>query len=132
NPVMDDGTIIVDAITVDGRHVDPFWDAPPDFDLLHAKSFGYNQIWSDYFNRIHMGGNKQFRDSMVEYMRRLPERTGNPNDQLVSGDVYWVRDMNPRFGTIESFAQANDLLFSFGEVGGARDPKAAVADKPDS
>ncbi len=132
NPVMDDGTIIVDAITVDGRHVDPFWNAPPDFDLLHAKSFGYNQIWSDYFNRIHMGGNKQFRDSMVEYMRRLPERTGNPNDQLVSGDVYWVRDMNPRFGTTESFAQANDLLFSFGETGGARDPKAAVADKPDS
>lgn len=132
NPVMDDGTVIVDAITIDGRHVDPFWNAPPNFDLLHAKSFGYNQIWSDYFNRIHMGGNKQFRDSMVDYMRRLPERTGNPNDQLVSGDVYWVRDMNPRYGTTESFAQANDLLFSFGEVGGARDPKAAVADKPDS
>ncbi len=132
NPVMDDGTIIVDAITVDGRHVDPFWNEPPNFDLLHVKSYGYNQIWSDYFNRMHMGGNKGYRDAMVDYLRRLPERTGNPNDALVSGEVYWVRDMNPRFGNTESFAQANDLLFVFGENGGAKEPKNAAPDKPDS
>ncbi|MBL9024448.1 MAG: HTTM domain-containing protein [Myxococcales bacterium] len=132
NPVMDDGTIIVDAITVDGRHVDPFWNEKPSFDLLHVKSYGYNQIWSDYFNRMHMGGNKQYRDSMIDYMRRLPERTGNPNDALVSGEVYWVRDMNPRFGSTESYAQANELLFVFGETGGAKEPKNAAPEKPDS
>ncbi len=135
NPVMDDGTIVVDAITVDGRHVDPFWGEPPNFDLLNAKSFAYNQIWSDYFNRIHMAGNKQFRDAAVDYMRRLPERTGNPNDKLVSGEVYWVRDMNPRFNTTNSYAQQNDLLFTFEETGGSKDPKSAsasTANKPDS
>ena len=68
NPVMDDGTIVCDAVTVDGRRVDPLsiqWPPytlrAPDFDLTHAKSFGYNLIWSDYFNRMHMGGNTSFR-----------------------------------------------------------------------
>lgn len=122
NPVTDDGTVIVDAITVDGRHVDPFWGEPPNFDLLHAKSFGYNQIWSDYFNRIHMGQNRAYRDAAIDYMRRLPERTGNPNDRLISGEVYWVRDMNPKWRTTESYAEARDLLWTFGETGGSKDP----------
>ena len=63
NPVMDDGTIVVDAITVDGRHVDPFSIhvepytlREPNFDLLHARSLRTNQIWGDYFNRIHTPG----------------------------------------------------------------------------
>jgi hypothetical protein len=121
NPVKDDGTIIVDAITVDGRHVDPFWNQPPNFDLLNAKSFGYNQIWSDCFNRIHSNGNRSYRDSMIGYMRRLPIRTGHPNDALESGEVYWVKDMNPRFGTTKSYAYGKELLFTFGKDGGSRD-----------
>ncbi|MFO0551018.1 MAG: hypothetical protein U0271_21695 [Polyangiaceae bacterium] len=122
NPVMDDGTIVVDAITVDGRHVDPFWGKPPNFDLQNAKSFGYNQIWSDYFNRIHLPGNRAYRDAAIDYMRRLPERTGNPNDKIVSGEVYWVRDMNPRFGKKQSWGGSKELLFTFGEEGGNREP----------
>jgi len=121
NPVMDDGTIVVDAITKDGRHVDPFWGKEPNFDLLNAKSFGYNQIWSDYFNRMHMGGNRGFRDAMVEYLRRLPERTKNPADELVSGEVYWVKDMNPKWGTRASYNEQRELLFTFGAEGGAKD-----------
>jgi hypothetical protein len=132
NPVMDDGTIIVDAVTIDGRHVDPFWQKEPNFDLLNAKSFGYNQIWSDYFNRMHLAGNRGFRDAMVDYMRRLPERTGNPNDELVSGEVYWVKDMNPKWKTTKSWNQQRDLLFSFGKEGGAKDAQNRIAKPPGS
>lgn len=113
NPVMDDGTIVVDAITVDGRHVDPFWNEAPNFDLIHAKSFGYNQIWSDYFNRMHLPGNSGYRDAMRDYLLRLPERTGDPNDAIVSGDVYWVKDMNPRWDQTESYNEERVKLFSF-------------------
>src|SRR5262249_27569127 len=63
NPVMDDGTIVVDAITVDGRHIDPFTRKEPDFDLLHSKSLKYNQMWCDYYNRIHLPGNTGYRDA---------------------------------------------------------------------
>lgn len=125
NPVMDDGTIVCDAVTVDGRRVDPFsiqWPPyelrEPNFDLIHAKSFDYNQIWSDYFNRMHMGGNTSFRKPMKEFIFRLPERTGNPNDAIVKGTVYWMHDMNPRFPRrgkrqIESYGYNRKELFKF-------------------
>ena len=118
NPVMDDGTIVVDAITVDGRHVDPFSIhvepytlREPDFDLLHAKSLRTNQIWGDYFNRAHNPG--AVRDAMKEYLLKLPQRTGHPEDTLVSGEVFWVTDMNPVWGSIESYKLEKNKLFAF-------------------
>jgi hypothetical protein len=113
NPTYDDGTLVVDALTIDGRHVDPFWGEEPNLDLLHARSFGYSQIWSDYFNRMHMPGNSYYREAMKEYLLRLPERTGNPNDAIVSGDVYWVQDMNPKWGETSSYQEERNVLFSF-------------------
>ncbi len=119
NPVMDDGTIIADAVTADGRHIDPFWDQEPNYDLVHTESYRYNQIWSDYFNRMHFAGNRPYYDSMVDYMRRLPERTGDPSDRIVSGEVYWVSDMNPKWGQRNSWNEKRELLFTFREQGGA-------------
>ncbi len=121
NPVMDDGTIITDCVTVDGRRIDPLsTDAlrapkplPPDMDILHAQSYGYNQIWSDYYNRMHLAQNSSFRNPMKDYIFRLPERTGNPNDACVKGAVYWVHDMNPRFRQTKSFGYNRDELFRF-------------------
>ncbi len=152
NPVMDDGTIVVDAVTVDGRRIDPFSIhyppyelSLPNFDLLHAKSFNYNQIWSDYFNRMHMGGNTSYRKPMKEFIFRLPERTGNPDDAVVKGAVYWVHDMNPRFPRkggrqTESYGYNRKELFTFtnpdGEVQkrwrdlGAKEPPPAPLPVP--
>lgn len=113
NPVMDDGTIVVDAITIDGRHIDPFTGKEPNWDLPNAKSLGYNQIWCDYFNRMHLSQNSPFRDAMKEYMYRLPARTGRSEDAIVSGDVYWIQDMNPKWRTTESFDFKKTKLFSF-------------------
>jgi hypothetical protein len=120
NPVMDDGTLVVDAVTVDGRHVDPFsiHSHPftlrePDFDLIHAKSLWLTQAWGDYFNRIHLPGNTGYRDAMKDYMFRLPERTGNPNDALVSGEVFWVTDQNPRWNEKQSYQLEKNKLFAF-------------------
>ena len=118
NPVMDDGTLVVDAITVDGRHVDPFslhvepyTLREPNFDLLHAKSLRTNQIWGDYFNRAHNPG--AVRDAMKEYLLKLPRRTGHPEDTLVSGEVFWVTDMNPVWGSIDSYKLEKSKLFAF-------------------
>ncbi len=113
NPVMDDGHLIVDAITVDGRHIDPFTGKEPNFELLSAKSLRLNQIWSDYFNRIHTGSNTAYRDAMKAYLNRLPERTGNPNDAIVSADVYWITDMNPKWNDTKSYDYQQKKLFSY-------------------
>jgi hypothetical protein len=111
NPVMDDGTIVVDALTVDGRHVDPFTGKEPYWDL--TKSLRLTQIWCDYFNRIQLPANTAYRDAMKDYMYRLPQRTGNPSDAIVSGDVYWVKKMNPRWNEITPYGYEKSKLFSF-------------------
>src|SRR5262249_35460619 len=118
NPVMDDGTLVVDAITVDGHHIDPFTGQAPnlpefDFDLSKVQSFGYSQIWCDYYNRIHLPANAAYRDAMKDYMFRLPERSGKPQDAILSGDVYWVQDMNPRWNETKSYKYEKVKLFSF-------------------
>lgn len=112
-PVTDDGTIVVDAKTIDGRKIDPFTGHPPNWDIGKVKSYRYNQIWCDYFNRMKDPGNANFRDAMKDYLIRLPERTGHPEDAIVSGDVYWIRDMNPPFGKTESYKFEKQKLFSF-------------------
>jgi hypothetical protein len=113
NPVMDDGTIVVDAVTVDGRRIDPFTGTEPNFDLLHAKSLGYSQIWCDYFNRMHLGANTPYREAMKEYMFRYQDRTGRAEDAIASGDVYWVKDWNPKWNQTESYGQDKEKMFSF-------------------
>jgi hypothetical protein len=113
NPVMDDGTIVVDALTVDGRHIDPFTGKEPNWDLSNAKSLRHSQIWCDYFNRMHLSQNSGFRDAMKEYMYRLPDRTGRAEDAIVSGEVFWVQDMNPKWGERQSYKYEKVKLFSF-------------------
>jgi hypothetical protein len=113
NPVMEDGTIVVDAITVDGRHIDPFTGKEPFFDLINVKSLRLTQIWCDYFNRIQLPANSGYRDAMKEYMYRLPERTGRPDDAIISGDVYWVKALNPRWNETQKYGLEKNKLFSF-------------------
>jgi hypothetical protein len=113
NPVMDDGTIVVDALTVDGRHIDPFTGKEPDFDLLDKKSLWLSQIWGDYFNRMQTPNFAGYRDAMKEYMYRYSDRTGRPEDAIVSGDVYWVHDMNPKWNDTRSYNQEKTKVFSF-------------------
>lgn len=113
NPAMEDGTIVVDAITVDGRHVDPFTGKTPDFDLSAAKSLRLTQIWCDYYNRMQLSANVGYREAMKDYMLRLPSRTGNQADAIVSGDVYWVKDLNPRWNESTPWGYERNKLFSF-------------------
>lgn len=132
NPVMDDGTVVIDAVTVDGRHVDPVSGKTPDFDLPNAKSFGYNQIWSDYYNRIRMPANTAYRDALREWVLRFPERTGRPEDAIVSGDVYWIADMNPRYGDPKhkSYAFRQEKLFSFDRERVITTPRSSSSSAP--
>ena len=124
SPPRDDGTVVVDAITVDGRHVDPFSIhvepyslRAPDFDLLHARSLRLSQIWGEYFSGIHTLSYAPFRVAMKDYLRALPQRTGRPEDALVSGEVFWICDRNPPWGSTQSSDLEKFRLFSFDAAG---------------
>ena len=96
NPIQTDGAITIDALTIDGRRIDPFTGEPPDLDLSDARGLGLSQIRQDYFNRIRLDHNRAFRTPLERHLAKWHEFTGNPNDELVGFDMYWVTDHNPK------------------------------------
>lgn len=117
NPITDDGSIAVDAITEDGRHIDPFTGQPPDLDLSDARGLGLNQIWQDYFNRIRLERNKVYREGLKDYLIRWHEEMGRPQDRLVAFDVYWLRDQCPKPGESKPYRHERLAILTY------RDPK---------
>ncbi|HVY45925.1 MAG TPA: HTTM domain-containing protein, partial [Minicystis sp.] len=95
NPITEDGTVVVDAITVDGRHVDPFTGKPPELDLTKSDGLGLSQIRQDYFNRIRLDHNNHARQGLHDWILAYPKRTGRAEDEIVAFDAYWVRDECP-------------------------------------
>jgi hypothetical protein len=95
NPIRDDGTVAVDAITSDGRHVDPFTGTTPDLNISDARGLGLGQIPQDYFNRIRLDRNRNYRRPLEDWIRRYHKRTGRAEDEVVFFNVYWLTDRNP-------------------------------------
>ena len=117
NPITDDGSITVDARTIDGRKIDPFTGKEPDLDLTDADGLGLGQIPQDYFNRIRLDRNTVYRQGLTEYLRAWHLRTGHPEDELVSFDVYWVRDQCPAPGDKHPYANETLALLSYRKQG---------------
>ena len=95
--------------------------AAPDFDLVHARSLRAPQVWGDYFNRIPTSDYRAYRAAMKDYLLALPRRTGHPGDALASGEVFWISDKNPRWGSKESYDFNKIRLFTFDATGSMTD-----------
>jgi hypothetical protein len=109
-----DGTIVVDAITRDGRHLDPFTGAPPDFDApLHGPWF-QTQFWCDYFLKISFDGNRGYRDELKHYLLNWQRIENRPiQDAITSFEVFWVsNDAPPPGKTVPTNIQRKLLLSS--------------------
>ena len=99
NPIQVDGSVTVDALTIDGRHIDPFTGREPDMNLSDARGLGLNQIEQDYFNRIRLDRNKVFLKPLREFLANYHLRTGRAEDELIAFDVYWLTDHCPKPGS---------------------------------
>lgn len=117
NPISDDGSVSIDAITLDGRHVDPFTGEAPDLDLTDARGLGLGQIRQDYWNRIRFDRNKVFRQGLKEYLQRWHEETGHPEDELVAFDVYWLRDQCPLPGQTAPYKHEKIAILTYRKPG---------------
>ena len=127
NPVMDDGTIVCDAVTVDGRRVDPLSSnlyppyqlSAPNYDLpCNARSF---QLQPDLERLLqpHAHGRQHVVPQTTQGVHlRASVAHGQPDDAVVKGVVYWVHDMNPRWSrrhgrSHESYGYNRKELFKF-------------------
>jgi predicted DCC family thiol-disulfide oxidoreductase YuxK len=100
---LSDETVYVDAVTVDGRHVDPYneagsrvWSLPVDRVPVRL---GHDSFWCDYTLRIPDAG--QYHQALTEWILRYPERTGNSLDRIVRFEVIVLWQDSPKPGQTE-------------------------------
>ena len=116
-PPYEDGRLVVDARTEDGRAVDPFaGGARPEFDPYTEVGWGHDQFWCDYHLKLSFSGNSAYRPFMIDWLKAYHLRTGNPKDRLVAFDVWWVSDKSPPPGQLRGEPQPPSKVLSFGEV----------------
>jgi hypothetical protein len=97
---MTDFNLMVDAVTVDGRHVDPYNEVAnphhphPGFTI--PDSLGPSWIFYGYGNHIPNRG--AYHQAFIEWVLRYPDRTGNPSDKITSFVIWKVEDDSPPLG----------------------------------
>jgi predicted DCC family thiol-disulfide oxidoreductase YuxK len=115
-PPYDDGHVVVDARTKDGRKLDPFTGKLPDFDPYTTTGWGHEQFWCDYNNRIRFDWHVPNRQHLREYLKHWHEYYGTPADELVAFDVWWVGDKSPPPGKVRGEPEVPQKLLSYGLV----------------
>jgi hypothetical protein len=110
-----DLNMAVDAITVEGRHVDPFNEAAnPRTPMPGAQippGMGPNWLYYQYVTRIPW--RPAYYHAFQEWILRYPERTGRPGDRIVSMRVYKVEDDSPPPGEQTPRNARATLLFKY-------------------
>ncbi|HEV8550578.1 MAG TPA: lipase maturation factor family protein [Polyangiaceae bacterium] len=97
----DDGTTVIDAVTADGRHLDPFTGVAPDFDALDRGPLPHPIEISDYLFQIHFDFSEPYRRELSRYVEHWHERNGTePTDRFVSYDAWWVSHDTPPPGSV--------------------------------
>ncbi len=123
NPITEDGILVFDAYTIDGRRIDPYnGGGAPLLDITHAHGLGISQLRQDYGNRIRLDHNQHFREGMREWISHYQEETGNPNDEIVAFDAYWVRAKCPAVGSDVMYDNDAVPIFSWRKPGYRRPP----------
>jgi len=115
-PPYDDGRLVVDGRTIDGRRFDPFTRDTPEFDPESPRGWGHDQLWCDYSNHIRWPHNQGRRQFLRSYLINQHLYSHRPQDQLVSFDVWWIGDKSPRPGEKHGVPQPPEKLVSYGFV----------------
>jgi hypothetical protein len=95
-----DYMLVVDAVTRDGRHVDPLNEAGSRVAALPVddipKRLGHDSFWCDYELRIPTM--PAYHQALLEWLLRYPERTGRERDTIVAFDVWLLEHASPKPG----------------------------------
>jgi predicted DCC family thiol-disulfide oxidoreductase YuxK len=100
-----DMNMYLDALTVDGRHVDPWSEVAtprhPRPGPTIPPRLGHNAWLCDYVGRLPWS--PEYHGAFIEWVQRYPKRTGNPLDRIVSFEAFVVEDDSPPPGAREPF-----------------------------
>lgn len=115
-PPYDDGRLVVDGRTADGRKLDPFTGETPEFDPESPRGWGHDQLWCDYSNHIRWPHNQGRRQFLRAYLINRHLYVGKPAEQLVAFDVWWIQDKSPKPGEKHGVPLPPEKLVSYGAV----------------
>jgi hypothetical protein len=112
---MTDFNIVVDAVTAEGRHVDPWNEVAnpryPNPGVGFPPAMGTTWLFYGYEN--HLPSRPAYHQALREWILRYPDRTGHAGDRLVSFRVLKVEDDSPRLGERAPRNLRSEVLFSF-------------------
>jgi len=115
-PPYEDGRLVIDGRTEDGRKIDPLTAAEPEFDPETKVGWGHSQLWCDYHLKMYLARYAANRQHLRDYLQSYQLRTGHPQDRLVAFDVWWVHDKSPAPGETHGSPLKPVLLTSMGKV----------------
>jgi hypothetical protein len=115
-PPYDDGRLVVDGRTIDGRKWDPFTKDEPIFDPESPRGWGHDQLWCDYSNHIRWQHNQGRRQFLRQYLINQHRFSRRPQDELLAFDVWWIQDKSPKPGQKHGVVLAPEKLVSYGFV----------------
>lgn len=95
SPPADDGRMVVDGVTKDGRKLDPLTGQAPSFEVQPKEGFRMNQIWGDFHRRIGEQRFEGYLDGVKEMLKNYHQITGRKQDELRSFDVWFVNEHIP-------------------------------------
>ncbi len=108
----DDGIGVVDALTADGRHVDPFTGAPPALDHALDGPVPHDVMVSDYLFMIQMEHNQRYQRDLRAFLDEWQQRGNRPRgDRITQYKVYWVSHDSPPPGQTAPTNYQRRLLF---------------------
>jgi hypothetical protein len=110
SPPKDDGRIVVDGLTKDGRPLDPLTGQAPNFEVQPKGGYHMNQIWGDFHRRIPEQRFEVYHEGVSEMLRNFHKISGRPEDELKSFEVYFVSEQIPPPGAARVPAQKKRLF----------------------
>lgn len=92
-PPTDDGIIVIDGITADGRHIDPLTGGKPvDFDLPDLNHGNMmTQFWYEMHDRLRREQNVRYRENLRDWVVKWHTIENRPpQDRIVEFEAFWV------------------------------------------
>ena len=95
----------VDAVTRDGRHVDPYNEIGSrvaDIPIQRVPVWlHHSPLFLACYFTLRLPDAGVFHQAFLDWILRYPDRTGNPNDAITKFDAYVVEQRSPKPGELE-------------------------------
>jgi Lipase maturation factor len=95
----EDGMMVVDAVTVGGRHIDPFTGQAPNWQQIRDGLVPHSIALCDYLFAMRDPRQSRYRTDLHRYLKKLPAKS--PADRLRSAEFWWVSYVPPPRGSYE-------------------------------